>query len=325
MKHKNILINAGLLILLSAQTLLTSCSQKELCYTHPHTRRMSVLFDWRHAPDAYPASMSLYLFPNDGESSVRYEFAGRSGGSVDLFPGSYGALCVNDDSPRNYFRNSDNRKTFEIYTREVQALEGVDELIANLPRAKGTGDEPVVHEPDRVWCDVTQSPLILSALKDSVDRFHTLTFHPRPLFRTCTVEIKNVENLGYTQGTLSATLSGLSGGVVVASGTPTNDHVTVPFILHARDSTTLAGSFRTFGYVPNKRVSHKLVVYVTLRDGNRRYFTYDVTGQVRNSTDPLHIHIVLDKLPLPKAMSIGEGFKVTLGEWKDGGTIPVRL
>lgn len=327
MRHmnKNILTVAGLSVLLLTQTTLTSCGEKELCYTHPHGRQVSVQFDWRHAPDARPVSMSLYLFPMDGESSAQYEFAGRKGGMIDLSPGSYGALCANDDSPRNYFRNTNSRKTFEVYTREVRTLEGVDELISNLPRAKDAGDEPVVHEPDSVWCDVTQSPFVLPGVRDSVSLPHALTLYPRPLFRTCTVEIQNVENLKYTRGTLSATLSGLSGGVMVASGVPTDERVTVPFILHSRDTTTLVGSFRTFGYTPGKQASHRLVVYATLRDGGRRYFTYDVTSQVRNSTDPLHIHIVLDKLPLPKAISGGDGLKVTLGKWKDGGTIPIKL
>lgn len=324
--NKHLLPVAGLLLLLSGQSTLTSCYQKELCYTHPHTRGVSVVFDWRHAPSAQPASMSLHMFPSDGGASSRYELSGRDGGRIDLSPGSYDALCINGDGSRNYFRNSDSRGAFEVYTREVKALEGVDEIISKLPRAKGAGDEPVVHEPDPVWCDVTPSPFILPTGTVGVNAIiGALTLYPKPLFKTCTVEIKNVENLRNVRGVLSATLSGLAGGVFAASGTPTDSRVTVPFNLHSQGSTTLSGSFRTFGYVPGKQASHKLVVYAVLRDGNRRFFTYDVTDQVRNSPDPLHIRIVLDRLTLPKSISGGGGFKVTLGEWKEGGNIPVTL
>ena len=310
---------------LSSVTALTSCYQKELCYTHPHTKGVGVVFDWRNAPSAHPASMSLYMVPHDGGFPSRYEFAGRDGGGMELSPGSYDALCINGDGPRNYFRNTESRESFEVYTMEVKALEGVDELVAKLPRAKGAGEEPVVHEPDSVWCDVTQSPFVLPPGADVGNASHTLTLYPRPLFRTCTVEIRDVQNLQYVRGSLSATLSGLSGGVLASSGTPTDDHVTVPFGLRPHGTTALVGRFRTFGYSPRKQSSHKLVVYAVLKDGSRRFFTYDVTDQVRNATDPLHIRIVLEKLTLPVSISSGGGFKATLSEWKDGGTIEVKL
>lgn len=311
------------LCMLSA-SVLTSCYQKELCYTHPHTKGVNVVFDWRNAPSAHPASMSLYMHPRDDGSPSQYELAGRDGGRIELSPGLYDALCINGDGSRNYFRNTESLETFEVYTREVKSLEGIDELIAKLPRAKGAGGEPVVHEPDSVWCDVTQSPFALPSGVDQENADYTLTLYPRPLFRTCTVEIRNVENLQYVQGSLSATLSGLSGGVMASSGTPTDSHVTVPFGLRPH-GTALTGSFRTFGYAPKKQVSHKLVVYAVLKDGSRRFFTYDVTDQVRNAPDPFHIRIVLDKLTLPVSISGSGGFKATLSEWKDGGTIEVKL
>ena len=48
----------------------TSCEHKELCLDHAHAVEVEVVFDWRNAPNAAPASMSLYLFPGDGEAQL---------------------------------------------------------------------------------------------------------------------------------------------------------------------------------------------------------------------------------------------------------------
>lgn len=37
-----------------------------------HVVNVKVVFDWRKAPDAAPASMSLYLFPTHGGEALRY-------------------------------------------------------------------------------------------------------------------------------------------------------------------------------------------------------------------------------------------------------------
>ena len=75
----------------------TSCEHKELCLDHAHAVEVEVVFDWRNAPDAAPASMSLYLFPGDGEA-LRYDFTGRDGGTIRVPIGKYEALCLNSDT-----------------------------------------------------------------------------------------------------------------------------------------------------------------------------------------------------------------------------------
>lgn len=47
----------------AAALMLAACQHKELCYDHSHVVSLNVVFDWSEAPDATPASMSLYLFP----------------------------------------------------------------------------------------------------------------------------------------------------------------------------------------------------------------------------------------------------------------------
>lgn len=77
--------------------LLTACEHKDLCYDHPHSANVEVVFDWTEAPDAHPATMSLYLYPEDGSEPMRYEFTKREGGTIIVPEGMYDALCVNSD------------------------------------------------------------------------------------------------------------------------------------------------------------------------------------------------------------------------------------
>ena len=55
-----------LFIYLFAALAVASCEHKDLCYDHSHTVDVEEFFDWRNAPYATPASMSLYLFPTSG-------------------------------------------------------------------------------------------------------------------------------------------------------------------------------------------------------------------------------------------------------------------
>ena len=75
---------------LGALLLLAACDHKELCYQHPHTSSLHVVFDWREAPDADPESMYVWFFPEEGGEPVQYHLAGKAGGAVSLAEGRYG-------------------------------------------------------------------------------------------------------------------------------------------------------------------------------------------------------------------------------------------
>lgn len=81
--------------------LFTACEHKDLCYDHPHSASVEVVFDWTEAPDAHPATMSLYLYPEDGSEPMRYEFTKREGGTIVVPEGMYGkAGTAKNASPK---------------------------------------------------------------------------------------------------------------------------------------------------------------------------------------------------------------------------------
>ena len=96
--------------------LLTACEHKDLCYDHPHSASVEVVFDWTEAPDAYPATMSLYLYPEDGSEPMRYEFTKREGGTIVVPEGMYDALCVNSDKETHRIVDKERMETFQVTT-----------------------------------------------------------------------------------------------------------------------------------------------------------------------------------------------------------------
>ena len=75
--------------------LVTACEHKELCFAHAHTTEMQVIFNWKYAPEAHPASMRLYLFPETGKEPLIYEFGNHMEGKITVSVGRYRALCMN--------------------------------------------------------------------------------------------------------------------------------------------------------------------------------------------------------------------------------------
>ena len=74
----------------------------------------------------------------------------------------------------------------------------------------------------------------------------------------------------------------------------------------------------TFGDCLSGNGEHYVDLYVTLRDRSQWKYTYDVTSQVHEATDKLHINIVLDSLPVPEpSPGVGGGGIVPfIGDWK---------
>lgn len=56
---KKMIATYALLMVLSM--IFVSCEHKELCYSHPHSAKVSVVFDWSQMPAAYaPGGMRGY-------------------------------------------------------------------------------------------------------------------------------------------------------------------------------------------------------------------------------------------------------------------------
>ncbi len=306
---------AALVLLATA----TSCEHKDLCYDHAHTLEVDVVFDWRNAADAQPASMVLYLFSRDGGDPLRYIFTGRDGGRITVPYGTYDALCMNSDNTDWAFqRNTKDIEAFETYTEDAKTLAVYGIETTTLPRARGAQDERMAKSPGMLWGDRQDG----FELRYTDTGRKTVTLYPQEEVCHYTVDILGVENIESMDGkTLDGTLSGMAEGFMHGQNTPSDEKVTVPFKLTAdKASGSMHAEFLTFGQC-REAADDMLTVYTYLTDGNKWYYTFNVTDQVHEATDPHHVHIVVRGLTLPQSAAVG-GLVPVVEDWQ---TIHVEL
>lgn len=306
--------------IIAGTLIFSSCEHKELCYDHPHSGDVQVVFDWQYAPDAAPKSMALYMFPADGGEALRYEFTDQNGGTIRIANGTYHAVCLNSDTENISHRDAERHETFHITTRSTSLVESLATFgvrSEGAPRAEGTEDERVALVPDMLWTDYADGIMLTQTTGTQ-----TITLYPKVSVSNYTVEIRNAENLKYVYG-VSGSLSSLGGGLLPHKGsdTLTDERVTIPFDARMEEDdqgekTVVTGGLRAFGHHPEEAGNkHELIVYAVLADGSKWYYTYDVTDQIHAAPDPRNVHILLDGLPLPKPIANGGGFQPEVDPW----------
>lgn len=294
--------------------------QQELCFDHDRHERipMDVEFDWSDHPDADPATMSLYLFPEDGRPSIRYEFEGRDGGRILVPAGRYTAIALNSDTEEILVEETDRLETFRVRLRDANELQGLSMRSSEVPRAPGAEGERMAYAPTKLW-RVRTDGLFADEGTEEVQKFR---LRPTDVLCRYSVRIDSVANIGDVQS-VSATLSGMAGGMLFHDGTLTGEIVTIPLEITPSEGVSLSGTWMSLGHCGHSRCrtdgdspqeKHIFTVYAVLADGSRWYHNYTVTEQM-HATDSGECEIILDRLELPKAMS-GGGFNISIGEWQ---------
>ncbi len=302
---------------LSAIIFLPSCRHKDIDFENLPKQEVKVVFDWTKAPEANPASMALYLFYDPTESpdsTLRYDFANKTGGTVKIPYGSFSGLAFNSDNTDwAHFRNSEDIETFEVYTREVATLPSTGLKTRALPKARDAEEETMVETPGMIWNARNDGMSLRRGEREKV-----LTFYPEDLLCHYTVDILDVSNIASIEGSnTDATLSGMAGGYLQGRGEATDTKHTLPFVMTKDDSShSLHGEFLTFGESPKTKNPHKLGLYVIMNDGNKYFYTFDVANQIYDAPDPKHVHIVVKGLSLPEPVSEGSGFIPDVDEWE---------
>ncbi len=122
---KRLINHLSRLLCLVAVVALAGCNHKELCYHHPHTVRVRVVYDWVNSPDADPDGMCVWFYPEDGSAPVRVDFSGTDGGYVELATGRYTAITFNNDTEAVQFGGSGAFDTHYAFTRDGGLLESI--------------------------------------------------------------------------------------------------------------------------------------------------------------------------------------------------------
>lgn len=292
--------------------LQTACEHKELCYNHPHSGALHIVFDWREAPDANPESMYVWFFPKQGGEPVQYHLSGKAGGAVSLGEGCYDVLCLNGDTEMIRFVNTKRLDGFTASCVPGSLLASMGRSGDNVPRAEGTEEQAVQLPPDMVYGACLHEVTVRR--QDN----KTVTLYPNEKVCRYTVEIVNVKNLEHV-AQLSGTLSGMAGEMQPATDCLSGAACIVPFDVRKSDATTVRAEFLTFGHCPVPAIPHKIVIYGVLTRGTQQYRVYGdtddpVTPQIHEAADPRHVSIRLDGLEFDPAAG-GSGMEPTVDDW----------
>lgn len=303
------------IMLLGLLTTLSACNHKDLDVIYPDAGNVSVVFDWRNAPDANPESMEACFFDVATTTEpVRFIFNGRDGGTIHIPYGEYSVIGLNGDiNDWACRRNDHDIDRFEIYTPDAECLSGFGLDARTLPRARAAEDERMAQTPGTLYSNRRDNISLAMTPEEQ-----TVTLYPEEVTCHYTVSVRDVENIRNLNGaTIDATLSGLAEGFLHGANRSTSVPVTMPFTLNAeRDENTLRGSFLTFGECPGENFTHSLVVYMVFTDGTQRYQTFDVTDQIRNAPDPHNVDIIVSGLKIPRLIDAGGGFNPDVDAWE---------
>lgn len=256
--------------------------------------------------------MQLWFYPVDGGAPTPYQLVGRDGGFVSIAPGSYNIICLDGAHENIVYSGTDSFDGFEISTRTTSVLAPMKRVASNVPKAVNTESQEVITVPDPVY-GYSIGDVRIPENEDCV-----ITLYPEPLTATYEVVVRNVENLSRASE-ISATMSGLGGGLKVSTKSLTGDPCLMPFEVVKLNSTTISGVFMAFGHQPTSEVKHSVVVYAVMEDGEQRYQIFDdengeISIQIDASPDPYYYRIDLEKLNLPEVSS-GGGMGIAIGEW----------
>lgn len=306
--------NIAIISTLVMTVFLSSCNHKDLCYGVEKNSGVEVVYDWRYAPDASPASMGIYLYPQDGGSEIRFVFPNSTGGPISVPAVKYHAVGLNmDNTDWAVFESPEDASAFAISTPDALALEGAGLDALSVPRARESNDERMAKTPGSLWTDRIDG---IDLTNTSVS--HVITLYPEDRLCHYTVDVYDVENVGSLAGaSVDGTLSGMAEAFMVGREETSDNPVTHPFVFTInRDEASLHSQFVTFGETSRTARSHILSLYTIMSDGSKLHYTYDVTDQVSKAPDPRNVHIVVRGLPLPSPFTGGMGLIPDVNDWQ---------
>lgn len=307
----------ALAVMAFASLTLFSCRHKDLYDPELHaTSRLQVVFDWRNAQDAAPASMAAYLFEETGDNPLRYIFDNKDGGEIKAPCGTRHILFLNaDNTGWVRIRGNERIEDTQLLTMDAADLSAQGLETATVPRATDSDAERVAATPGMLWGGRSDNHRIRPHTG-----MQTITLYPEELVCHYTVDIYDIDNISsLSYSSVDATISGMAEGYGLGATCATDTPVTMPFVLKVdKEAGSMHSEFLTFGECDKTQATHKLTVYMLMTDGSRWWQTSDVTSQVSDAPDPRHVHIIIRGLHLPDAPTVpGTSVSPNVNEWQD--------
>lgn len=285
-------------------------------------RTVTVTFDWSDMPEADPEGMCVYFYSaGSGNGNYRrFDFTGKTGGTVELKPGSYYVIAYNNDTELARMYGIDGFYSHTAYTRETTITEAMYGNTADttagtkVDETRTNGEERLVYSPDLLY-GCSRNDVIITAEQTE----QTVTLRPHQLVHEFNIEIRNVSNLSNVAA-MTATVTGLSSELAFATETTGSEYVTMPVELVA-DGTTIKGRFYAFGRDWQGTTPNYLTLYVELNDGSKHVYgqgeeLIEITEQMAGTAENKHHDlIIIEGLTMPITTPDGGGLLPDVDDW----------
>lgn len=298
-------------LLIGMLLILSGCRHKELWMGGEQYATLEVVFDWAdahtRATEEETLSMSLYLYPEEGNRPLYYELPGHAGGSVRVPFGRYTAVAWNHENDAILLRGQDRQETLEAYTREQPVLAFMG-LNTRAPRPEALEEERSVLEPGPFWTGVKEG------LEVSMTAPLRVVIPVRDAYTRLSVQVRDVENIAFVSE-VSFAISSVSASLFPATGLLGAEDVTIPFSGRVAEGEALEGRCTLFGHCPEEAHPHWLTIYAILADGSKYYTHVDVTGRMHELEDLPEIELNLEGVAFPDPFEEDPSAFTQVDEW----------
>lgn len=327
-----------LMLIISAVT-FNSCYRDELCYLHPQGAQILVLADWQTKARVDPNAATLMIYHADNNrliSEIRMPNPDRY--LLDLPVGIYSIVIFNETLTGSIhdetvgYRNWNQLETLEVYNKENYLM--------------GGGAFSYKISPDTIAVD---RRLFYEVTQDMIDKTHihpapqnsiasriiadTIRFTPPRVISVVNVTLA-VVGLQYA-ASYQATLHGMSEsyflGINKYSTHPISHPVSFTSLSRGAANSKADQLYATMSIMglvddipPSQAgaMSHLFDLSVTLINGDKHFFTWDLVEEGRISlireADHEHPHDRIDinlEVELPPVVGLGNGLDTDLTDW----------
>lgn len=293
---KRLIATYALLMVLSM--IVVSCEHKELCYSHPHSAKVSVEFEWSQMPAAYsPGGMRVIFYPRNGGEEIVRDFVGKKGGCVEIPSGVYDVVCFNNDTQRVKYNGADGFSS-------IAATTGVAQV----------SDVKAFRTPDYL-CGGRLAAVVVEV---KIGCEQTIELPVTPMVCRYTYSVRGVKNLQNFSECVAVQRLMCSEYSVGGDREIQESRADICFAME-RSGDAITGSCYTFGAADCDE--YKTILYIRTANGKMVKGEYDVTQQINSQKGHLkNVDIVIDTdLDLDKqgGSTGGFGFDPSVDEWGD--------
>lgn len=290
---------------------LVGCAHQELYYGH--TGRITVNYNWlksnvesEKTPDGIK-EMTIYLFPeNEDGLPLRYVLSGSEGGTIEAPLGHYKMIIYNSDTEVIVPTGGMTFETFGLRATNTNILSplGFKSSDGLTPQDLSLGDDPVSWEVDPLWAGRVKE-LVITAGDNDIQ----LVVDMKRCDEVIDIKVNNVGNINNANAH-SAAVDGMAYAYYPGRDALSEATTTIPFSIkvHPEDSS-ITGRFRTFGHCEyGHEHGHDIAMYFVLLDGNKEYYTYNITEQMHtfNAAVSGEVSLEFDDFSLPEILVGGD-------------------